>query len=400
MQVRPRCLACRQPAAVCWCSHLPRLEHGADVVLLQHPREARNPLGTARMAHLALPGSTLAIGVDFARDPQVAARLEAERARSIVLYPAPDARPIDALPRDAGPLTLWVIDGTWWQAKKVWQSNPALHGLPAYRLAPAEPSAYGAIRREPTAECLSTVEAIASALDVIHDAPGRHAGMLAPMRALVARQLAHAQGPNRTPRHRIRPPGPRLPPRLPPALRDVAPERVLLIHAEGNGWPGHPRPRPPAELVQWLALRPATGERFGMLVDPGRAIGAAMRANLELDDATLAAAATPAELAARWRAFVREDDVWCAWGHVAGTLATTAGLAPPPIVDLRALARDRLHLRAGKIEDALSVCPHVAAAVDVGRGGRRLSILRALYAALVGKSVDAPVAPSEIRAGG
>ena len=364
-------------------------------MLLQHPREARNPLGTARMAHLALPGSTLAVGVDFALNPAVAARLEAERARSIVLYPAPDARPIEEL-RATGPVTLWVIDGTWWQAKKLWQSNPALHGLPAYRLAPAAPSAYGAIRREPAADCLSTVEAIASALDVVHYAPGRHAGMLAPMRALVARQLSHAQGPNRTPRHRLRPIGPVAPPRLPPALRDAG-ERVLLIHAEGNGWPGHARPRPPAELVQWLAVRPATGERFGMLVDPGRAIGPDMRANLELDDATLASATTTGDFAARWRAFVRDDDVWCAWGHVAGTLATTAGLAPPSIVDLRSLARDRLHLRAGKIEDALPSLPPPAPSVHPGRGGRRLEMLTSLFGVLCGKSVDDDVAASEIR---
>src|SRR6185369_17042590 len=117
---------------------------------------------------------------------------------------------------------------------------------------------------------------------------------------------------------------------------------TLLVHAEGNGWPGHPRPRPDAELVQWLAVRPATGERFGLLVAPAHALSPTTRENLELSSEELQRAVSGEELARRWRAFVRPDDVWCAWGHVPATLLAAAGIAPAETVDLRTWAQRSL----------------------------------------------------------
>jgi len=75
MDQRPTCPRCRQPLVVpsgqseartgCWCQNLVAQKTRAQFVLLQHPREARNPMGTARMAHLSLEGSRLLAGIDF-----------------------------------------------------------------------------------------------------------------------------------------------------------------------------------------------------------------------------------------------------------------------------------------------------------------------------------------------
>ena len=54
-----------RPERVCYCAHVVPIETRTRVILLQHSRERRMPVGTARMAHLALPQSVLRVGVSF-----------------------------------------------------------------------------------------------------------------------------------------------------------------------------------------------------------------------------------------------------------------------------------------------------------------------------------------------
>src|SRR6185295_13442341 len=72
---RPSCARCMRPVAVCYCAHLQVMPTRTRVLLLQHPREQRMAIGTARMAHLSLPGSALRVGTDFSADPVVTAAL-------------------------------------------------------------------------------------------------------------------------------------------------------------------------------------------------------------------------------------------------------------------------------------------------------------------------------------
>src|SRR5258706_12373307 len=64
--MREVCYRCRRPKSACFCLHLKRVQTRTRVVFLQHPRERRVPIGTARLAHLSLPNSELHTGVDFA----------------------------------------------------------------------------------------------------------------------------------------------------------------------------------------------------------------------------------------------------------------------------------------------------------------------------------------------
>ncbi|HWE30412.1 MAG TPA: DTW domain-containing protein, partial [Polyangia bacterium] len=104
---RPVCERCRRPTVVCFCAHLPQLPTRTRVLVLQHLRERRVGIGTARMAHLALPGSVMRVGIDFERDAVVQATL-AERAARYILFPGPgavDVRDLDP----AQPITLVVV---------------------------------------------------------------------------------------------------------------------------------------------------------------------------------------------------------------------------------------------------------------------------------------------------
>src|SRR4051812_30398279 len=94
---REVCLRCRRPARLCYCGHLPALATRTKVILLQHPREARMPIGTARMAHLALPGSELHRGVYFHDNARVRALME--EPGTALLFPGEGAiNPEDVAP--------------------------------------------------------------------------------------------------------------------------------------------------------------------------------------------------------------------------------------------------------------------------------------------------------------
>ncbi|KAL3690027.1 hypothetical protein R1sor_016336 [Riccia sorocarpa] len=66
------------------------------------------------------------------------------------------------------PTQLIVLDGTWSKAKRLFYENPWLHNLPHYRLPPSKGSSrYGIIRKEPKPGCMSTIESIVMALEVL-----------------------------------------------------------------------------------------------------------------------------------------------------------------------------------------------------------------------------------------
>jgi DTW domain-containing protein YfiP len=181
-----RCRRCRRAASVCYCAHLATIESRTHVVFLQHPKERRVAIGTARLAHLALPNSELHIGLAFADHP-VSARLTAGAA---LLFPGDDALDPATLSHCL-PRTLVVLDGTWSQARKLLGFNPALRALPRIGLVPTRPSRY-AIRREPAAHCLSTVEAVVETLGRLEGDATRFLPVLHAFDHLVATQVVCA----------------------------------------------------------------------------------------------------------------------------------------------------------------------------------------------------------------
>ena len=287
---RATCATCLRPVPVCICAHVRPFRTRTRVLILQHPRERHVPINTARLARLSLPEAVFRQGIDFAADPVVSDILAGRDGGPppYLLFPGPKAVDL-ARERPSGPITLIVLDGTWWQARKLLRSNPALAALPQLRLAPAAPSRYR-IRREPHAHCVATIEAIALALRALEgessDAAGgdgaeveaRFAALLAPFEAMVEHQLAFASrvGAARHLRAAVaRGPRSARPSQVPAlvALRAAAP-RLVCVHGEANAWPLRVPDHPPPEIVHWLAWRAVTGETFEAIVAPRRPLRA------------------------------------------------------------------------------------------------------------------------------
>jgi DTW domain-containing protein YfiP len=374
---RAVCLRCGRPEAVCYCAHLSSVPTATRIVVLQHPRERRVAIGTGRMATLCLPSAELRVGVDFSADPRFLEALRDPARPAALLYPGPASRELSRGSR-LGPLTLIVVDGTWAQARQIVRRTAPLAALPRLRLTPPAPSEYR-IRREPRRDYLSTVEALVQALGLLEGEPERFEALLEPFRAMVEAQLAyegHRRGPSRHRTHwEARPPKV---PRVPASLTLRAKDLVCAV-AEANAWSARRPGGFPDELVHWLALRVATGERFEAVLAPRHPLAPSTEVHTRLSPAVLASGVTSPQLAGRWRAFLRPEDVLCVWGPFPLELARASGVELPRAwIDLRKVAGDLLQGAPGMMEDYLERHDLPWAPAGMGRGGERLGKLGAI----------------------
>lgn len=369
------CARCRRPESVCYCRHVTSIETTTRVVLLQHPRERDVPIGTARMAALCLPNAELHVGVRWSGSAALTRALSDPARPPVLLYPGEGAIDVASRP-PPNPVTLVVVDGTWWQARKVIRENPELAALPRYTFTPLTPSEYR-IRKEPEAACVSTIEALVHVLGVLEGDRERFHALLAPFHAMVDAQVACAQ---RFHQGRIRHErGPRPPRRRLPAPLIAHGGHLVCVSGEANAWPygsNERGARYPEELVQWVAFRPHTGERFEVVKAP-RHLAPRTPMHLRLSRPALESGCTGERLREQWRAFVRDDDVLCSWGTYATTLfAGEGGYLPPLRLDLRQVARVYLSARFGTLDELLvRLGVGSSLALGAGRAGERLGQL-------------------------
>src|SRR6185295_6068261 len=128
---RPTCTACRRPTTACYCRLVVPLRTRTRVVVLQHPRERDVPINTGRIAALCLPDAEVHVGVTWEGTPALERVLSDPARPAALLYPGPGATDVEREP-PTEPITLVVIDGTWWQARKIVRANRTLSSLPRY----------------------------------------------------------------------------------------------------------------------------------------------------------------------------------------------------------------------------------------------------------------------------
>ena len=184
----PVCPHCAKPDFLCVCADVEPLKTRVGLLILQHPQEQDRLLGTAGLTRRALENCVLKVGLSW---PSLAKALgrDADPSQWAILHLG--STHAAALPRDrelvaldkkgaalenqdkalAGLRGVVVFDGSWSQAKTLWWRNPWV--LKARRLAlnPRAKSLYGALRREPRREALSTLEAAALALSRLEAKP-------------------------------------------------------------------------------------------------------------------------------------------------------------------------------------------------------------------------------------
>lgn len=210
--VADSCPKCLKPLHLCVCEAIDPLEAPLDVVILQHPQEKRETLGTAHIAHLQVANSILKVGLSWPSLRRILDR-DADPKRWGVLYlgparPAGASRlpPVAAVDRKGDPLPdsdsilkglegVIVLDGTWSQAKTLWWRNAWL--LKCRRLVANPPmrSLYGTARREPRRDSLSTLESMAFVLETLSGQAGLYDRLLTPFALLLKKNRARRPHP-------------------------------------------------------------------------------------------------------------------------------------------------------------------------------------------------------------
>ena len=370
-----------RPQRVCVCASLPSLvTQNTHVLLLQHPRESRTGIGTARLAHLSLPGSLLKAGLDFSQDAIVQAAVR--RAPAYVLFPGPQAIALDQLPTDR-PITLVVVDGTWWQAKKLITLNPWLQALPRVSFLPSAPSDYR-IRRQPAEHCVSTIEALAEVLSLREPAGQAFQHLRDPFRAMVDHQVRFKEEVFSS-RHRRRVvPRDKRRPTLPERLQALWPN-LVFVQGEANAWPARQKDRPTPELVHLTAVRASNGDSFESVVAPRKPLAQSTCRYVEISAAALLNGEVLQRAQARWHDFLRPDDVLCVWGPYHLGLAEAEGWQlGSALLDMRNQLSQHLKSRLSLVQDAVALLK-LPEKVDTktGRAHRRLGALVQLSEHLV-----------------
>lgn len=169
---RATCPRCLRPLRTCFCALLPRIASDVELVILQHPLEERHAKGTARMLHLALPGSQLLVGETFA-----ASAVLSDRRHNVLLYPGAPAAPLAGLQSNPAALRLLILDGTWRKTRLLLHTHPFLQTLPRLALSDLPASAYH-IRKAEAGHQLSTLEAACTALSQLERQPQRYQPLL------------------------------------------------------------------------------------------------------------------------------------------------------------------------------------------------------------------------------
>ena len=160
-----RCPRCAFPPEACLCPEIPRLAVPWRVVILRHASEIPRMTNSGRWAALALEGAVLH---DHARDGAPASdealRALVGEAPAALLFPSPHGpgRPPEGL------RTIVVPDATWSQARRMVQRLRPLQALPRLSLPPPPPALR--MRQPPLAGGMSTLEAVAAALELLGDA--------------------------------------------------------------------------------------------------------------------------------------------------------------------------------------------------------------------------------------
>lgn len=181
-----------------------KVDNKVSVLILQHPQEQDRVLGTARLIAATLADAKVVVGLSW-RNLAHAVKEPAEAKDWGVLYlgstHAKGQAPLVAVDRKGEPLAdqaaglaglkgLIALDGNWAQAKALWWRNPWLTKLRRFVVVPDGPSLYGDLRREARPDAVSTLEAVALALQVLEGDAAVRERLLVPFRELLAKARA------------------------------------------------------------------------------------------------------------------------------------------------------------------------------------------------------------------
>lgn len=203
---RDLCVVCLQPSFGCYCAEIQKFDPLIKFIILIHPIEWKRRIATGRMSHLCMHNSELIVEQDYTHSPRVNELLVDDRYQPLVLYPGAQSLNLTGQPSDQIKSLVglqkipmvFVIDGTWATARKTMRLSQNLHKLPRICFTPPARSNFQ-VRKQPKAECYSTIEAVHHTIELLGPAVGfdlqsrQHDRLLKVFQSMVNRQIAFLQ---------------------------------------------------------------------------------------------------------------------------------------------------------------------------------------------------------------
>jgi DTW domain-containing protein YfiP len=183
---RQNCTRCNSPLNRCLCHTITAIENHWPVHILQHSNESNHPLGTAKIAQLSLSQCELNISKITADHERVIDTILA--AQPILIFPSASSIALESINTDKSRPIIF-LDATWRKAKRMYLESELLQSLPTAHLPVNRLPAYK-IRKSPSEQALSTVEAIAETLTVLEDNAEKYQPLLTSMNWMIERQIA------------------------------------------------------------------------------------------------------------------------------------------------------------------------------------------------------------------
>lgn len=210
---RRHCGRCKKPEATCYCTSMRPFRAKAVFVILMHRMEVKRSIATGRMTHLCLTNSVLFEGTDFTEHAGVNALIADPDNHCVVLSPGPESIDLSKVdpperatlfPRGKQ-LVIFVIDGTWSQARRMKRLSQNLHRIPSICFTPTTPSGFK-VRKQPAAYCYSTIEAVHACIELTGAEDKEAASNLLRTFSYMVEQQVEYQSGATSARYRVRPP--------------------------------------------------------------------------------------------------------------------------------------------------------------------------------------------------
>lgn len=169
------CARCGLHLKLCVCHLIPDLEFKTKVVLIIHSKELKRTTNTGLLAIESLKNSEVYVrggGTEVSqRSALDLSHLLNKNYETYFFFPSDDAIELnsDFINKCSKPIQLLVPDGNWRQASKVYNRHPEFKSIPKIKIG-SNNLAQMHLRAEHFAEGMSTIEAIARALEIIEGA--------------------------------------------------------------------------------------------------------------------------------------------------------------------------------------------------------------------------------------
>ncbi|WP_421853999.1 tRNA-uridine aminocarboxypropyltransferase [Marinomonas sp.] len=163
---RTHCDDCLFLADQCICQWIPELSTRLTILILQDPKEAQHAKNTVSLLSLGL-SSVECISTEN-QDVLMSTLRKIDPAKWRLVFPSDEAVSIESLEADSAAEIegLILLDATWRKAKKLYFTEPLLHAFNAVCFSQPPVGQYS-IRKSPSVESLSTLEACAYAIEQV-----------------------------------------------------------------------------------------------------------------------------------------------------------------------------------------------------------------------------------------